>query len=369
MDFSRTVVVSVDRDNIVINSELQTYIIDPELVQLYIDQQVDKNREYRGVFSTLWSFSAARFHGVIGGLFQLNIPAIKTNIEIYFKAVSWVFRYHFIYCIIFILIKLAVISVAGGAICRITALQFAQDEKPGLTEALRFSKDKFLSFFATPIVPIAIIIFIGLFVFLLGLLGNIPWLGELVIAVFMPLALLAVTLIVIITIGAGAGFNLMFPAVAYDNADGMDAIGRSFSYVLSKPWWMVFYNAIAFVYGAICYIFVRFFAFMLLRITYLFVSLGLRTQNSEHVNKLAVIWPKPTFMNLLGTSSSVAANWSQSTAAFIIQLFSLFVIGLVVCFIISFYFSANTIIYSLMRKRIDNVEMDQVYSHLNDVET
>ena len=118
MDFSRTVVVSVDRDNIVINSELQTYIIDPELVQLYIDQQVGKNREYRGVFSTLWNFSAARFHGVIGGLFQLNIPAIKTNIEIYFKAVSWVFRYHFIYGIIFILIKLAVISVAGGAIHR-----------------------------------------------------------------------------------------------------------------------------------------------------------------------------------------------------------------------------------------------------------
>jgi hypothetical protein len=35
---------------------------------------------------------------------------------------------------------------------------------------------------------------------------------------------------------------------------------------------------------------------------------------------------------------------------------------LVVSFIISFYFSANTIIYSLMRNRVDNTALDDIYA-------
>ena len=117
------------------------------------------------------------------------------------------------------------------------------------------------------------------------------------------------------------------------------------------------------VYGAVCYAIIRFFAFLLLLATHLFLRLGLWVQNSENVNKLTAIWPKPTFMNLLGSSAPAAANWSQSASAFLIQLFSLVVIGFVVCFIISFYFSANTIIYSLMRNKVDNTALEEVYTH------
>jgi hypothetical protein len=38
------------------------------------------------------------------------------------------------------------------------------------------------------------------------------------------------------------------------------------------------------------------------------------------------------------------------------------VIGLIVSFIMSFYFSANTIIYALMRNRVDNTALDDIYT-------
>ena len=38
------------------------------------------------------------------------------------------------------------------------------------------------------------------------------------------------------------------------------------------------------------------------------------------------------------------------------------VVVLVVSYIISFYFSANTIIYSLMRKKVDNTALEDVYT-------
>ena len=334
-------------------TELQVYIADADL-GAYIEAFEGKG-ERTGVFSTLWGFAATKFQGAVNSVFALDIPGVAKNIADYFKAVGWALKYHPLYCILFFVIKLVVISICGGAICRFAALQFARSEKPGLTEALRFSTERFKSFFFAPLVPVAMILFIGLLIFLLGLIGNIPRVGELLMGIFMCFSLIAGTLITILLVGTVSGFNLMFPAVVYDGSDCYDAISRSFSYVYSKPWRMGFYTAIAAVYGAICYMFVRLFAFLLLWVTHRFLELGV------FGDKIAAIWPCPAFGNLLGVVSPSPANGTQSFAAFLIYLCLLVVIGLIVAFIVSFYFSANTIIYSLMRKVTDNTALDDVY--------
>lgn len=365
MDFNKTVVVTPGTQSKM--TELDIYMTNPKQVKPFIEEF--KGKEQVGVFSTLWHFAASKFQGAIDSVFALNIPGVVKNIRDYFKSLGWAMRHHFVYCIIFFLIILAVMSIAGGSICRIAALQFARNEKPGLTEAIRFSTKRFTSFFTTPLAPIGIIIFIGLFILLLGFIGNIPRAGELIIGIFIALALIAGTLIAIVLIGAVAGFNLMFPAVAYDGSDCFDAISRSFNYIYAKPWHMGFYTAITAVYGAICYTFVRFFAFLLLSATYWFLQLGIWVDNStKEVNKLTAIWPEPHFMDLLGSSGSIEANWSEWFAAFLIYLFLLVVVGLLVSFVMSFYFSANTIIYSLMRKKVDDTALDDIYTLIDETE-
>jgi len=366
---SRTVIVAPGTQGKV--TELKVYMDDPgkpdEAVELHIERFREKGGR-TGVFSILWHFGSEKFHNALKELFELNFASVAKSIADYFKAVEWALRYHLVYCIIFFVIKLSVISIAGGAICRIAALQFARGEKPGLTEALQFSTKRFTSFFTAPLAPVGIIILPVLFIFLLGLMGNIPWAGELIIGIFVLLALIAGALITVVLIGAFAGFNLMFPAVAYDGSDCFDAISRSFSYVYAKPWRMVFYTAIAAVYGAVCYTFVRLFAFLLLWVTHQSLQLGVWLENSNEVNKLTAIWPKPEFMKLLGSSGLATANWAESLAAFLVHLFLLAVVGLVVSFIISFYFSANTIIYSLMRNKVDNTALDDIYTYLDEAE-
>ena len=331
-----------------------------------------------GVFPTLWHSAAAGFHGVAHSLLLFDLPGIKANITECLEVFGGTFTDHYLYCIIFIVITLAVVSVAGGAICRIAALQFARGEKPGLTEALRFSTKRFTRFFITPLAPVGIIIFIGLFIFVLGLIGIIPRAGELILSIFMLLALIAGALIAVVLIGAVAGFNLMFPAVAYDDSDCFDTTSRSFGYVYAKPWRMGFYTVLAVVYGAICYIFVRFFAFLLLLVTRQALQVGAQFASwffgllgisSKVVHKLTTIWPEPSFGNLVEPPNLAAANWSESVAAILVYLCLLTVVGLVVSFIISFYFSANTIIYSLMRNRVDNTALEDIYTHFEDIET
>lgn len=352
MDLNKTVVANAEG-----RTDLDVYVGERSLHEEFIERNKANKDKYTGVFSTLWQFEATRFNGVVNSLVQLNVSGVTTNLTQCYRGVYWAFSCHPIYCIIFGLIKLAVISVAGGAICRIAALQFARGEKPGLGEALRFSTNKSLSFFSAPLAPIGIIIFIGVFIYLLGLIGNIPRAGELIMGIFMVLALIAGALMAIVIIGTVAGFSLMFPAVAYDGSDCFDAISRSFSYAYSKPWRMGFYMLTAAVYGAICYIFVRFFTFLLLIAPHRVLQIGI-LENS----KLARIWPRPEYLNLLGSQAEASANWTESLAAFLVHLLLLAVIGLLVSFVISFYFSANTVIYSLMRNRVDNTALEEIYT-------
>jgi len=367
MDFSKTVIAVPKTQGE--TTELQIYMTSPDNLKSFIEIHKESG-ERQGVFSTLWCFGSEKFHGALKSLFAFNLPEVAKNIAEGFRALSWALRYHYLYSIIFFVITLAVISIGGGGLCRIAALQFARNEKPGITEALRFSTKRFLSFFTVPLAPVGIIIFIGLFVLLLGVIGNIPRAGELIIGIFMLLALIAGALITIVSIGTLTGFSLMFPAVVYDGSDCFDAVSRSFSYVLSKPWRMGFYTAIAVVYGAICYTFVRFFTFLLLWITYQFLQLGVWVDNSsKQVSKLTAIWPEPSFISLRGPLSWATVNWSESVAAFLVYLILLVVVGLLVSFVISFYFSASTIIYALMRNRVDNTALEDIYTPANEVKT
>jgi hypothetical protein len=369
MDFSKTVVVTTNKNINKELTELDVYMADSSQVSSYIEGFKEKGQG-KGVFSTMWHFAAKKFQGAVDSVvLKHDIEGVLNNITDFFKAVGWALRYHTVYCLIFFAIELAVMSIAVGAICRIAALQFARGEKPGLTEALRYSTKKFTSFFTAPLAPVGIIIFIGIFVLLLGLAGNIPRVGELIIGLGMPMALFAGSLLAVIVIGAVAGSNLMFPAVAYDGSDSFDAISRSFSYVYARPWRMAFYTIIAAIYGSICYTFVRFFAFLTIWITRWLLELGIWVENgSKQVNKLVAIWPKPEFRYLLGSSDTLTTNWTESVAAFLVYLFLLVVVGLLVSFIISFYFSANTIIYSLMRKTVDNTAFEDIYMQFNEAE-
>jgi hypothetical protein len=199
-----------------------------------------------------------------------------------------------------------------------------------------------------------------------GVLCNIPRAGQLITSIFTLLALAEGALIAVALIGTVAGFNLMFPAVAYDGLDALDVIGRSFSYVFNRPWRMAFYSALAAVYGAVCYLFVRLFAFLLILVAHVILRFSVWSENNNGVNKLTAIWPEPKFMNLFGSNGSTATGAAESIAAFVVYLFLWIVVGLVVSVIITFYFSANTIIYSLLRNKVDNAALDEVYLDSDD---
>jgi hypothetical protein len=167
-----------------------------------------------------------------------------------------------------------------------------------------------------------------------------------------------------VLLGTIGGFNLMYPTVAVEGSDSFDAISRSFSYVFARPWRMLWYTAVSVVYGAICYLFVRFFVWLMLAVTYFFVTwlLGRYRLNSP-ADVFPRMWPMVSdpLMSLPHSPDYEHLKGSETVAAWLIQFWVYLTIGLVGAFAISFYFSANTIIYYLMRREVDATDLDDVY--------
>jgi hypothetical protein len=341
-------------------TELDLYLLpDTTLTKNFIESRkgfIESREAARtGVFTTLWRCGDKEFHDALYAIFSWNVPGLVRSVTNCAKALLWAFRWHTLYSLVFFAVAFVVLSLAGVALCRSAALQFARAEKPGLTQAVRFGRRKLLSLLGAEIAPAALIAAFGLPTILLGLLGNVPVAGPLLTGLFLPLSLLVACAAAIVLIGMVGGVSLMAPAIAYEDSDGFDAVVRSFL-VFSEPWRMGFYTIAAVLYGAVCYLFVRLFGFLLLWTTYRFLAIGFAKQNAD----LQAIWPEPTFASLLGSGGAMPDAWSLWLAALLVRLWILIVIGVTASFVISFYFSANTIIYALLRQRADGIALEEI---------
>jgi len=277
---------------------------------------------------------------------------------------KWFMCEFWFYAVIFLLISLAAWAFFGGAAYRAAALHAAREEKISISQALRFSAGKFLSFFMAPLMPIAGILVLGALLIIGGMLGNIWGFGAILVGALFFLAILLGLCIAFAAIGLITGVGLMYPTIAVEGSDGFDALSRSFSYVFSKPWRAVLYGVLALVYGALCYVFVRFFAYLALASTHFFVKVGVWAGGerlAEGADKLDAMWAAPTFTVFHAPSTWEAMSTCEQIGSFVISIWVYLVIGMVLAFVLSYGASVTTVIYYLMRRKVDATDLDDVY--------
>lgn len=356
---SNTLWTASEWDN---SEELAVYRSNLDMVM----DQLDSFSKGRGVFSTLYRYGDVRFNAASVSVLNRKLPNMLEHVWLWVLGFFWALRYHPFYSVIFLTIATAITTIVGGAITRCAALEFAQGEKPGLTEAIRFGWKKFAGLLTAPAISIGLILFFGGLILLGGLAGNIPVVGEIIIALFVPFAIVIGVITTLALIGTAGGLGLMFPAIAYEGSNGLDSISRSMAYVFGMPVRLFFYYLVATIYGAFCYLFVRCFAFLFLIITYTLLETGV-FNDAMGSSRLEAIWMKPGFFTLLRIDPELSLTLSQTISSVIIHFSVMVVIGLLMAFVISFYFSACTIIYALMRKRVDDTEITRVHVHLDQI--
>lgn len=298
---------------------------------------------------------------------ELNIGALPALI-LMVRGIQWLVMEHPWFALLLFLGKLGILAFFGGAICRLAAMNFARDERIPLRSALAFARRKYIALVTAPLLPIGLILALGVPLFLGGVLGSIPYIGGLLAGLGMILALLAGFVMALVLIGLLAGGNLMWPTIAVEDSDSFDAMSRSYSYVFSRPWLTALYALIAAVYGAICYLFLRFLVWLLMRLTRFFVGAGMawtaRPETGDPgATRMDVLWPMPTFDSLLNMRAPFgAAYWDDTVGYWLILLWNGLLALLLCSFLVTFFLSAVTIIYFLLRREVDATDLDDVNS-------
>jgi len=318
-----------------------------------IHSAVNDTNEPDKVLANISISAIATWSNIAGNIITLNFDAATRGVVGYFDDAKTWYNQHPVLLTILTVIKIIIFGIAGGAICRFAALQNAKGEKPGLFEAIGFSISKFFSLIFAPLLPVIMILILGIAAMLTGLLLNIPFAGEILTAIMMPLLIILGLLTAVIGAGALFGSPMLYPSIAYEGTDCFDAVSRAVGYFYSRPFKFIFYSIVALIYGAICFAFLNFLVNMALYSVHSFVDIGCFVNNSgDQVEKVRAIFQQSPYTDNNG-AEKFAAGW--------IRLYIMAVSGLLYAFALSFYFSASTVIYSLMRKSVDDTEIEDVY--------
>lgn len=333
------------------------------------------NGSHTGVFTLLLYHARVTTNALTASVVDLSPARLIGALKLGVRGAAWLLCFHFWYAIFFLILFIAIWGYCGGAICRSVALRIALDERIGLGEAFAYARSRFVHFAMAPILPVAFVLACAAFLWIGGWIGAIPFVGELIVGVLFILALLVGFAVAVLMIGGGVGFPLLAPAIAADNIDAMEAFGVIYRYLFERPWRTLFYALVAGCYGAVCLALVKLLVTVALWAVGTFMgasmnhggayAVGPTSQPVKIEHKLDAMWQKPSvternrpFYGTFGKDDLRHVSWFGRVClkAWVYSLW-----GLVAAFAISFFYSASTVIYFLLRREVDRTDIEDVY--------
>lgn len=293
-------------------------------------------------------------------------------------------RFYLLFVILWTILTWALF---GGAITRMAAVQVArQNEKVGLVEAVRFARGRLKSFFFAPILPLIFLAIItGLLILFAWFVGFTWILGDIVFGILFPMVMIGGLVMAAILVGL-VGWPLMPATISAEGSDSFDALSRSYSYVYQAAWHYIWYGFVAVVYGAALIFFVGFMGSLLVYMgkwgmanaplpndrepSYFFAyaptSFGWRDlllKQSPAVEVVDRPLPNGDTVKGYGFTKTYEENlsWNNRVGAGLVTFWLWLVFLLIVGFGYSYFWTVATIIYLLLRRRVDDTELDEVH--------
>ncbi len=251
------------------------------------------------------------------------------------------------------IILLAIWSFFGGAICRLSAVDFSTDETVSLSSGTGFVWKRFGSFFWSPLVPFVVVVMLLLGASLIGVIGRIGLVGPPAMGILSFVAIMIAGIALLVLLCAVVGMIFSWPTIAVEGTNAFDAISRSFNYVLARPWKLIWSALVASAYGLVCVVFVGLFTWVLLRLTLAVLAFGMGAEAFEPLRDMALVtghW-------------QIGADTPTQIVIAGIALKSFFILawGFAAGFAISLEMTMWTLIYYVIRRDVDGTDMSEVF--------
>lgn len=314
-----------------------------------------------------------------------------------------------LYLFLLIVWMLMMWAFFGGIITRMAIVQIAGKEGGGLRDAVRFVKTRYLSYLFSPIVPILLIfaVVIGCMVF--GIFHLIPLFGDIVVdGLFIWIPLGAGFVMTLLVVGL-VGYPLMYTTLSAEGSDTFDALSRSYNYVYESPWHYIWYGFLSIVYGAVVVFFVVFWSSLMVYLGKWGVSQTPLTQTFNRSPEYLFIYTPTSFgwreLMVKGSPVEITSDpekapkdsdgkpilvpqtdgyfytqpeaakqymseysWYNYAGAGMVAFWMTLLFMLMLGFSYSYFWTAASMIYLLMRKKVDEVEVDEIYTEEEEFE-
>lgn len=339
-------------------------------------------------FDSSWSYFKKQLPVMAEPLTKLFLPIVKVSSPHASTGTR-------IYLFLVLVWSVLVWAFAGGVITRIAAVQLSGKDQVSIMQACRYVCKRYTAYALAPIVPVGVVGAIVVGIWILGIFCLIPVLGDLILGVVgIPLVIFGGVIMTVLFIGL-VGYPLMASTLSAEGSDTFDALSRSYNYVFQSPWRYAWYWIVALVYGTIV-------TFFIVLVASLMVYLGkwalnqtpLSQTTNQQANYLFIFAPESFGWKELLLAGSPLQGRPTPTEDGTIQFkyddpvsaqaykdrytfYNWFGVGLttfwltavfllMLGFSYSFFWSAATMIYLLMRQDVDEVELDDVYLEEDD---
>jgi hypothetical protein len=316
-------------------------------------------------------------------------PLIKFLKPVYFllnNSAGYLEQFYFLLVIVW---TVATWAFFGGAITRMAAVELARNEKVGMGEALRYLRSRWQSYLFASFAPLIGLAAFVVLLMIFALFNWIPvfrefWNG------FLWFVVLGIGFVMAILLVGLVGWPMIHATLSAEGSDSFDALSRAYSYVLQRPWSYLWYVLVSLVYGAVLVFFVGLMGSLTVYLgkwgmsqvpgthylnrdpSYLFVyapsSFGWRDlllKGSDIINQPSALSLDDAVNQYIAAGNLRPWNY---IGIVLVSVWLYLVFLMVIGFGYSYFWSASTIIYLLMRRKVDDTDLDEVYLEEDETE-
>ena len=259
-------------------------------------------------------------------------------------------------------------------VSKITIEQLQGDHFFSMKASWGFMQNRWKSVFGTLVGLVVILVILALIPTFVGLLGKIPTVGRFILmfaSVLTPFAFFLGLLIAYLLVGLGVSLFFAPSVVAAADSDAFETAYQHLAMVWNQPWRVLIYEVLLFGVKVICTpIWIVFcligFALAMLPIHFLNPTdmrhIMWQTDRwlGGSIEKLAAL-PYMEYFKVFDIGPEPVNLPITLTIAAIFMTFSLlFIAGLVIAYLFSIASSGNTLIYTLLRRRVDGGNLLEV---------
>ncbi|MFN0137461.1 MAG: hypothetical protein ACKVS9_15260 [Phycisphaerae bacterium] len=357
------------------------------LLDRHRDIALDARTHAGGPFAAWLDYQTGCFAAAVQGVASGRVgfgadayspaPTLFGSIGSMASGMMWLVTQRPLFALCFGFASLVILGLLGTTICRVAAIRITRDESCDTRNALGFVWERFGGVLGGPLLPVGVFLLAFGVMWLGGFVGGlIPQAGPIFTGLFGFLYLLGGVALAFCMLAFVFGFPLFWPTIAVEGSESFDAFQRA-SYVLQRPGSYAIYSMIALALGGLAFLLVRLGVMLVLKLTHAAVGSGMSicgvwsSSRTETVAPLDALWAMPPWRELSilptvsgtpfwGTFGNAPTAGIEGAGGFLLAIWVFVAVGIVGAFVISFYFTACTNIYLLLRQNVDGVGFDEI---------